>query len=67
MWPFRNQYTPWELYAENERQDRIEFNSLYGMGVIKTPVVVDIYVRYHKKTRLPKYKYIEKPLLNKNL
>ena len=62
MWPFRKRYTPWELYSANVEFVKETNNIILG-HISTVKVRVDIYVKYNKKTRFPKYKYIEKPMI----
>lgn len=63
MWPFTKRFTPWTLYAENQVLVKEEYNPVWGMGIIRKKVLVDIFVRTSKRTGFPQYRYVEKPFI----
>ena len=67
MWPFCKKYSNWKLVSENIICIEEKFNPLFGLGIIRQKIFVDVYMKKNKKTNYPKYKFIKKPFFIKTI
>ena len=53
-------YTKFELYQKNQSFVKTRYNP-FLLVEQHNNVICDVYVKYHKKTGIPKFKYVEVP------